>query len=229
MSSGGEQGGVDPEETVIEESGDGEDDFHPFDEFHEDYKPTRLQKVMGEDGLPTQNAEVIDSDIPPLSPETLICMGDVSEFVIRSTSHRGEIVYRFTPDEVKQAPDGKYYVKEGVTKTVPHIFEKRSEERITMDGSVAEPIRPPCKHYVRQLGQGGDNPNMRVVYRLCAARRTTEGAFMTVGNTGVWACTMREPRHLDSEHRYLDLFDEKKIREGETRVGNSIFSNKGQD
>jgi len=224
--SGGEQDGVDPEETVIEESGDAEDDFHPFDEFHEDYKPTRLQKVLGEDGLPTQNAEVIDSDIPPLSPETLICMGDLSEFVVRSKSHHGVIAYRFTPDEVEQAPDGEYLVKEGVTKPVPEIFAN-SRDQVLMAGSVAEPIRPPCKHYVRQLGQGGDNPNMRVVYRLCAARRTTEGAFMTVGNTGVWACTMREPRHLDSEHRYLNLFDEKKIQQGATRVSNSIFSNKG--
>lgn len=201
--------GVDPEETEIEtpslvDEEVAEEEFHPFDEIHDDYKPTRSGKVYGEDGLPTQDAEVLDSGIPPLSPETLICMGDTSRFVVRDKY--GRIVQEFSPDQVKRMPSGTW-------------LATHNTEEIEV-----EPIRPACKYYARQLGQGGDNPEIKVTYRLCSARRTTEGAFMSVRDTGMWACSLREPRDLASEEKHLDLFDQNKIKEGTIRVANSIFS-----
>lgn len=210
-----EKDGVSPEETEVDQptlldEEEAEEEFHPFDEFQEDFKPTRTGKVLAEDGMPTQDAEVLGSNIPPLSPETLICMEDRSQFVRRDSL--GRIQATFSAEVAEQLPNGNWYLKEDL--------EVDLEQAMPV-----EPIRPSCEHYVRQQGQGGDNPEMKVHYRLCAARRTTEGAFMSVRDTGMWACTMREPRDPDSEKRHLDLFDETKIQQGATRVSHSIFNN----
>jgi len=89
-----------------------------------------------------------------------------------------------------------------------------------------EPIRPPCRHYVRQITQFDYNPEADVTLRLCAARRTTEGAFMSVRDRKMTACDMREPRHMESE-TVLDDFDNRKIREGASRTYHSMFEGYG--
>ena len=84
------------------------------------------------------------------------------------------------------------------------------------------PVRPPCRHYVRQEGSFNLNAARKAYYRLCSARRTTEGTFMTVRDTGIWACDMRDPFDAASV-KALDDFDEKKVKEGESREYLSIF------
>lgn len=92
-----------------------------------------------------------------------------------------------------------------------------------------EPIRPPCKHYVRQQGSFHLNAANKKYYRLCSARRTTEGTFMTVSDTGMWACDMRDPYDVEST-KVLDDFDKLKIDQGAKRQhlpmlggGNGVF------
>lgn len=193
------------DETVVEETDDAEDDFHPFDEFREDYKPSAIKKVIASDGLPTYHAPVSNNDIPPLSPETLVCMGDFRKFVQRDKW--GIITKEVEPSEVTRAPNGDYYV------TNPETGIK----------SKVEPIRPPCKHYVRQMVSFEFNADHDSIKRLCAARRTTEGAFMTVKDTKVSACDMREPKHIESE-KLIDEFDDKKMKQGQERTFTSIFN-----
>lgn len=89
-----------------------------------------------------------------------------------------------------------------------------------------EPIRPPCRHYVRQITQFEYNPENDVVIRLCSARRTTEGAFMSVRDRKIAACDMREPRDLESE-KIIDDFDTRKIKEGAEREYFPIFGGFG--
>jgi len=190
------------EETTVPMVGDpdAEEDFTPFSELEEGFQPTQIQKVLAEDGLPTQVApDAGKSDIPPLSPETLVCMGDYSTFVIRDEA--GRIKDRYVPEEVECGIDG--------------VWRNR-------DGTDVQPIRQPCQHYVRQMTQLPENPDNQLILRLCSARRTTEGAFMSVSNLAMWACTMRSPRDLGSEQQ-LDEFDVKKVEEGRTRVYDSIF------
>lgn len=198
-----------PEETLVPATGglsqDEEEEFTPFDELNAEFQPSQIKKVLADDGLPTQVApEAGRSDIPPLSTETLVCMGDFSEFVLRNSD--GEITERFKPEEVEQKHDGTWVIKSHH----PH-------SRWTV-----EPIRPPCRHYVRQMTQLPENPERQLILRLCSARRTVEGAFMSVSNLAMWACTMREPRHLESE-KQLDDFDTKKVEEGRNRQYDSIF------
>jgi len=98
---------------------------------------------------------------------------------------------------------------------------------------VVEPLRPPCQHYVRQKTSFHLNARYQLFVRLCSARRTTEGTFMTVRDTGMWACDMRFP--FDSESvKALDEFDQTKIEQGKTvkrlpMFGGGIFESKGRD
>lgn len=229
MSEDDEQEGVLPEETEVPEEGAGPDDteWDAFDEIFDDYKPTG-KRVIAEDGLPTvADTDASEDDIPPLSLETLVCMGDRSEFVVRD--EQGEIARRFRPDEISRKPDGKWYYYPPVTWwtyiwiAFSCLFVFGWFLRKNWRPVQVEPIRPQCKHYVRQVGQMSENPTSKLHYRLCAARRSIEGAFMSVRDTGFWACTLREPRDLISEEKYIEQFDELKVKQGENRVKFSIF------
>jgi hypothetical protein len=204
-----------PEEAqlVSSEMVGGEEDFNPFDELREDFKPSHLKRVIGADGLPVTMPPTEKSDIPPLSPETLVCMADTRVFVRRDMF--GRIASRHDPSAVVQTPDGRYYLK--------------SELPLGQSGMIPPkpvlPIRPACQHYVRQMTSFELNAEHSSVYRLCGGRRTTEGTFMTVRDMKVEACSMREPRDLESEQR-LEKFDELKMEQGRNRENFSIFSSK---
>jgi len=196
------------EETEIEDGEEGDTSFSPFDELAEEYQPSPIKKVMGADGMPQQVApDAGKSDIPPLSCETLVCMADTSLFVKRN--QYGEVHSQYAPDQVVRKPNGKWYYRAQQEEGYEELQE-------------VEPIRPACRHYVRQLTQFDLNPEQQKISRLCAARRTTEGTFMSVRDRAVWACTMREPQGL-SAGKLLDDFDDKKIAEGKQRTYHSMF------
>jgi len=192
---------AEPEETALdhtEGSADAETEFHPFDEVDEDFQPGPAMRVMGPDGIPQTVDTTTESDIPALSVESLVCMGDFSKFVTRD--EWGNIVAAFEPSDVHRMPNGKWVLLD--------------------DGVVREevfPIRPQCRHYVRQLAPFHMNAAHKMQYRLCAARRTTEGTFMTVRDSGMYACDMREPRDAESV-KQLDEFDTLKIKQGKERT-----------
>ena len=156
---------------------------------------------MGADGLPTQVAEPGSgmSDIPSLSTETLVCMGDFSSFVIRDDFGTIQKTY----SSADQDREGRWWA-EGQG-------EFGSMKRVQV-----EPVRPPCKHYVRQVTQFDKNPEAKDHLRLCSARRTTEGTFMTLKDIGMWACSMRSPRDPESE-KLITEFDLLKMKQGKTR------------
>lgn len=201
---------ADIDETVVEDTDGADEDFHPFDELREDYKPSAIKKVIAADGMPTNHAPVRNNDIPPLSVDTLVCMGDFSKFVQRD--EWGFQTREVEPSDVTRAPNGDYCYREKTSVGVMLVK--------------VEPIRPPCRHYVRQMVSFEFNADHDSIKRLCAARRTTEGAFMTVKDTKVTACDMREPKHIESE-QLLDDFDDKKVKQGQERVFASIFSTEG--
>lgn len=182
----------------LEDSDRTGDEFSPFDEIAEEYKPSPIRKVTGADGLPT-NFHEGSSDIPALSVESLVCMEDTSVFVTRD--EHGRISSTFQKEKVQRMPNGKYYVK----------------------GVEVQPVRPRCEYYVRQMAMFDYNPEGKVHLRLCSARRTTEGTFMTVRDSAMWACSMRNPRDLVTEEKHLDKFDAEKIEQGKNRKHFSIF------
>jgi hypothetical protein len=203
-------------------SEDAEEDFHPFDEVGENCIFGPIKQVYGADGLKGLHvpAEQTRTDIPHFNAETLICIGVFDKFVIRDEF--GEITHEFPPDIVQRGNDGKYFIPwKALTQT----------QQASLWGAktfvIVEPIRPPCKHYVRQMSQFEHNPENQVMTRLCSARRTTEGTFATVRDVAIWACDMRVPRDLASEKKHLDTFDEMKIKQGQDDTWHSMFKKEG--
>jgi hypothetical protein len=247
-----------PEDVVVEPEGDGEVDFHPFDEFDEEYAPRPMQAVTGEDGLPTLPDQSGPSDIPVLSKETMVCMGDYSKFVIRD--RWGEIIAEFEPMEVDRSPNGWWRVpmKLAVDRAQTAMAKARKDgdpdssadddfllaalsakfvKTPYEDGGYGvqsaphtdewfevEPLRPECRHYVRQLLHPGsiEGAKKGIMLRACAARRDTSGAMMQLRDSAMLACGIRSPRSPAAEIK-LDEFDAEKIRQGQSREHLSMF------
>lgn len=178
-----------------DDSGEG-DEFSPFEELSDEFSPSQIVTTTGPDGLPMQTApEAGKSDIPVFSCETLVCIGDFSQFHDR---------------------EGRVYDK-------ALVEHRAGAYRLLSDASIhVTPKRLPCVHYVRQMVQFEHNPEVKMISRLCSARRDRQGAFMSVRDRAVWACDMRSPPDPEST-RLLDEFDEKKLKEGRERTFDSIF------
>ena len=77
---------------------------------------------------------------------------------------------------------------------------------ISIEWIQVEPARAQCAHYARQLTDFTDDPDFKMITRLCTARRTDEGEFLSLRDGRMYACELREPRHALSE-QLLDDFD----------------------
>jgi len=214
-----------PEECEIaspEGSPDAGDEFHPFDEVYDAYQPGPAKRTIGADGLAETLDTTSESDIPALSTESLVCMGDYSRFVSRDSW--GRILAEFEPSEVRRMPNGRWSVAAA-------LLKERSQGELggyarESELMSVEPVRPQCRHYVRQKGTFHLNAAHKKYYRLCAARRTTEGTFMTVSDSGMYACDMREPYDVASA-ALIDDFDQLKIAQGAKREHLPIFQTNG--
>lgn len=228
MSSSDGTEGAAHDECVVAPNEDSHEEYaewNPFEEFHDEVELDVVSKVMQSDGMPSVSAPYDDerSDIPPLSPDTLICMGVFTEFVIRDSW--GNISARVSADKVERTPIGLYVANvSDLDGNIP------GGVKMSADASRVEvqPIRPPCKHYVRQLAPYYLNQKHSKAFRLCAARRTTEGAFMDISDMGMYSCDMREPMVADSL-KHIDRFDALKMRQGASRRYLSMFKGEKPD
>lgn len=235
-------------DVVVDAEAEGEEDWSPFDEIQEDFKPRPVIKIMAADGLPTNVHPYAESDIPVLSPDTLTCMGDHSHFVLRGIF--GDIVAEFDAADVERSPNGRWrapkkLVLERMELELQRVRQYGNDHELPVHpddeqllaqllGGVNPgmavnhawievfPVRPPCKHYARQLTQFDLNAQAKAMLRVCSARRTTEGAFMSLRDRAMWACELREPPAESSG--LLDEFDAAKMQEGARRECVPIFS-----
>jgi hypothetical protein len=102
-----------PEDCDLPKLGDDaepDDAFDAFEQASEDFEPRPGRHVAGPDGLPIQLDETSLSNIPPLSPTTLVCMEDTSKLVLRD--RWGEVLFETTPTdpEVERAPNGVWRI-----------------------------------------------------------------------------------------------------------------------
>jgi hypothetical protein len=250
------------EQCVVEQSDEGEGVWNPFEAEYDAVDMPPTQKPEQADGMPGVHAPVRETDIPKLSPETLICMGKFDRFVLRDEWR--QVVAEFTPEQIDHAPDGRYRVTvmralDNMPRSIrfperfdvkPPRYRTRELVRLALasvgavrridrgevgalfdesilgdyhDGWVeVEPIRPPCRHYIRQRSQFSLNPKHKEFFRLCALRRTTEGAMMTVKDWGMWACDGRDPRDPESEETIND-FDNLKVEQGKRQKHLPMF------
>ncbi len=143
------------------------------------------------DGLPAPVTQAIFDTPPGLSPETLVCMADTSSFVHRNLD--GEVMREYAPFQVKRLANGTYMTD------AEHIASDQKPIRV-------EPIRPACKHYLRQATDISFDRTARFFQRSCLAQRSDTGEYVSLRDCAIYACTLREPRHIPSE-KQLDDFD----------------------
>lgn len=184
------------------------------EEIHQGVEAPVVMGISTEDGLPMQVAQRNFDKAPPLSEETLICMADKRSFVLRH-EWDGAIQLSFEPSEVKRTPRGDYYVFMSAEqlKALPDdklliIHDGESTRRALQ----VEPIRPQCRHYLRQQTDLSADRDARYIARACMAQKTEDGEYYSLRDSLIAACTIREPRHLESEIAILDKFDEDMMR-----------------
>ncbi len=178
--------------------------------------PLRTQMVAmdPESGLPrvVSAVSMADSAAPPLEPETFVCMGDESAFVIRD--HWGEPLIRVDPTRVRWYR-GENGVPPGwVTGLTPEEHKVAGEPFSVFGGDRlwyrVEPLRPQCEHYCRVMTDFEGSNEHKTVERVCTAQRTEGGEYIALGNTRVYACEHRSPRDFVSEQR-LRKFDAESV------------------
>lgn len=225
--------GANPSDCIVMDDAEEGVAFAPFDDFQESFDPGPIKKVLGSDGLPTQHAPFTGSDVPPLSTETLTCMADESEHVIRD--EMGRIMARSSKTP-KIMPNGMRFLDRDDlewTERVPERLVPPSKELLLQFGHsvleedgrtlvLVEPIRAQCKHYARQFTQLDLNPENKALFRLCTARRSMGGAFMDLSNLAMFSCELRDPPDAKSLAS-ADEFDRKKILQGKNREFLPIF------
>jgi hypothetical protein len=181
--------------------------------------------VLAQDGMPVPQPAQTESELPPLSEDTLICMADRRQFVIRNSD--GSAWKTFPASEVKRLPNGEYFVEIvqlGEPVVSPATFFLDPHLRRTGDHNVVvvEPIRPQCRHYLRMHTDIAGAAGHRYLLRACMIQRTEEGEYYSVRDAFIPACSAREPRHYESE-KALDDADDEKIRLGRERDQMAAF------
>jgi len=163
------------------------------------------------DGLPRTFSAVSmeDSKAPPLEPETFVCMGDESVFVIRNSW--GAALITLDPSRVRRNRGFGW---------VAALSDKERElagsPTSVLGGDQlwfeVEPLREQCAYYRRVMTdfENDHQTEIRAVERVCAAKRTETGEFESLSNMRVHACEHREPRDFVSEER-LRKFDQARM------------------
>jgi hypothetical protein len=174
--------------------------------------------VLAQDGMPVPQPTPTESELPPLSEDTLICMADRRQFVIRNTD--GSAWKTFDPSQVKRLPNGCYIVEidqlgaaDAATTNQYSSFTVWTADRLVAE---VEPIRPQCRHYLRMHTDIAGAAGHRYLLRACMIQRTEEGEYYSVRDAFIPACSARDPRHYESE-KALDDADDEKIRLGRER------------
>ncbi len=185
--------------------------------------PLRTQMVAmdPESGLPRVVSAVSmeDSKAPPLEPETFVCMGDESAFVIRDLW--GDVVLSVGPDRVRWFQGDGFGHPPGWLASLT-VGERDRVNAITVMGGDkfwcrVEPLRPQCQHYCRVMTDFEGSDENKRVERVCTAQRTEGGEYVALGDTRVYACEHRTPRDFVSEQR-LRQFDAAIVARGQKTV-----------
>lgn len=79
---------------------------------------------------------------------------------------------------------------------------------MNMNWFEVEPVRPQCKYYARQLMDfDGRDQEHKQVTRLCTARRTDNGEFLSLNDMRMHACELRDP--CDASVWAIDQIDDR--------------------
>lgn len=174
------------------------------EELHSGRESPVIMQPDPKDGLPAPVVQANFDTPPGLSPENLVCMADTRSFVRRKDD--GSIMNSYEPSEVQRRADGSYFATE-------------DRGRLQLD---VLPVRPACVHYLRQMTDISTDRERRFIQRACTAQRSETGEYVSLRDGALYACSMRSPRHLESE-QLLEDFDAGKMAEEQKKQAMASF------
>lgn len=195
------------------------------DTFYERFDKSPQGWAPAADGLPSPVGIQI-SGAPPLTYDSLVCLEDRRQFVIRGP-HSRTVLATFEPSEVEQTSGAQH--RAAVTLAVARLALSRSLEALLLVRQLAtdaallggyvqvEPVRPRCAHFGRQMHDFPEDMDHQFVERLCMRRASTEGIPLSLMDQAVYGCDLRSPRHVETERR-MDGMDEKIIRRAQDKL-----------
>lgn len=201
----------------------------PDEEIHQGSQVPVTFGIDPNDRLPVPVMPDNQDRPPPLAVDTFVCMEDKRSFVIRNSD--GSIWVSFEPKQVSRLPNGEYFVE---AQLIYELFGNQGSLGALVDrgllqtrrGSdsvvLVEPARPACKHYLRMQTDISADRERRYLTRSCAAQRSETGEYYSVGDSAIYACSMRSPRHLESE-QILEDFDAQSMQRSLERVQAGSF------
>jgi hypothetical protein len=191
-----------------DESDPHDSDFSAEDEFHDAFPVEPVRMGMDpNDGMPVPLDGNLDESLAvPFSYETQLCVEDAREYV-ELFSEEIAVSYSFDLHEkcsYEILNNSRFHTdgRETPRRTFkPEEVERRFGHPVVLVGGgliVVRPVRPKCKFLKRQVlnsrlgipfGQFGHQE----VFRLCTARRSNGGAYMTLRDQGIYQCDFRDP------------------------------------
>ncbi len=194
----------------------------PDEEMHQGSEVPVTFSIDPNDRMPVPVAADNEDRPPPLAVDTLVCMEDKRSFVIRDPD--GSIRVSFEPETVKRMPNGCYFVEREAYQTAAGHEASSFDMLWTDQRNVVkvEPIRPACAHYARLQTDISADRSRRYLSRSCMAQRSETGEYYSVGDAAIYACSLRSPRHLESE-QILDDFDALKVQQANEKIQAGLF------
>lgn len=206
--------------------------------FHDAFPGKSYPIVLdAEDGMPRPDDARVPGAAPPLSHETLVCLGDDRTWVeiFNDDADQGpdvcrsgvRVTFRHGWDEAGAAVERRSYPASEVQhRWGAHLVRLPEDDPRYLKGEeqwiAVRPLRPVCAHYTEQLvladdieGPGG--APVKPIHRFCREWRTLSGALWSIGDEAIYACLSRSPRDLLSEARLTERRN-KKMQEGRDRV-----------
>lgn len=176
-------------------------EFSAEDEFHDSFPVEPIQMGMHpDDGMPVPvDGNLQDSFAVPFTYETQLCVEDAREYV--------ELYLEEIANNASEFDNHGRYSLVGVERKRRHFsfaelsMPPRFGYHVVSDGArwlAVRPKRPKCKHLKRQvlnsrLGIPEGEFGHQEVFRLCTARRSNGGAFMSLRDQGIYQCDLRDP------------------------------------
>lgn len=235
-----------------EHSDEPADSFTHDDELQESFSGEPIPSVMGEDGMPVLVVDevLIDAHSPPFLPEkNQICHELGEEFVVRDVDW--EILARWDRKNVRRLADGTYLaavqdaslIEAGLARRwklaspsqdwaelfvlLDNASDNRGCHRQATLELAVEPLRPQCEHLMLQLIPPAQSQahvlKQGWMRRYCMARRSVAGAFLSLTEQEMKACSLRDPYDAESAE-LLTYFDRTLAEKSRNRSYHKMFN-----
>lgn len=173
--------------------------------FHDAFPGRAMPIIMDpDDGLPRPDDARGQLVAPPLSVETFVCMEDDSEFVEvfvddglpRPATDTFAAVSKWSDDGKPAMPR---IFKEAVERYGVLCAAQDGQPLLTIGKQLiaVRPKRPQCKHLVTRINVDTSIDNQgkpaTPVMRFCSAFKTVGGAYFSLMDENIIACTHRDP------------------------------------